>query len=149
MPAPVVWVVGNPMKIRPPFLLGRTEAKTSVAADNAPDPCEISDACASSYEDVRMDSFVTFGGGFLVALSNSDAKFPVTNVLMAAVVTLRKILDFDSAVISSEIEACAVFSSLAALVVFEDVAVSLEKKLRSDGISAFPRPYASFFAMAA
>ncbi len=103
IPAPVVWVVGKPMKMRPPgFLLGRTEAKTSAILEAWPDE-DPSEAKVSSYDEVKMDIFVVFGGGFLVALSSSAANEEETRVLNCADVTRRKMTEVDVAVRSSAI----------------------------------------------
>ena len=81
MPAPVVCVVGKPINTRPPgFLLGNTDANTSAAFVAFAPPDVLSDASVSSYDEVRIDILVVFGGGFLVALSSSAAKLAETLV---------------------------------------------------------------------
>jgi hypothetical protein len=138
MPAPVVCVVGNPMKMRPPgFLLGRTEANTSAILEAWFDEAS-AEATVSSYDEVKMDILVVFGGGFFVARSSSVAKDDETRVVIWAEVTRRKMTDVDIAVRSSDIASWIAFSSFTTLARDPEWAepdVSLEKKFFSEGSS--------------
>lgn len=64
------------MKMRPPgFFPGKTEANTSTASATISFAVDTAD---SSYEEVRIATFVVFGGGFFVARSSSAAKLVLT-----------------------------------------------------------------------